>query len=349
MNRFYLIILFFIILPQFSKAQIGGKYTYNFLTLTSSAKVAGIGGKIVSSEANLSYAAQNPASLDSLNHNKVVLNYVNYYSNIGYGNFLFAQNKNKLGNFAAGIQFVNYGNFTRADIKGIQYGTFSASDYALNLIWSKKIARNLKVGVNIKPIFSFLENYKSYGLAADVGLYYNLEKHLWNFGLVFKNMGSQFKAYTSGNYEPLPFEIIMGASKKLAHAPFTFHITAHHLNEPDLSILNPTKTTTEYNSNNEPQTVIAKESFSEKLFSHFIFGVEFTPFKNFYLSTGYNYELRKNMKIEEKASTVGFSFGFGLRISRFKFSYGGTKYHLQGSSHHFSVSTTLFGSKLKLK
>ena len=38
---------------------------------------------------------------------------------------------------------------------------------------------------------------------------------------------------------------------------------------------------------------------------------------------------------------VGFSWGFGIKISKFHFSYGRATYHLAGGSNHFSLSTNL--------
>jgi hypothetical protein len=36
---------------------------------------------------------------------------------------------------------------------------------------------------------------------------------------------------------------------------------------------------------------------------------------------------------------VGFSYGFGIKISKFHLSYGRATYHLAGASNHFSIST----------
>jgi hypothetical protein len=40
-------------------------------------------------------------------------------------------------------------------------------------------------------------------------------------------------------------------------------------------------------------------------------------------------------------STVGFSWGFGLRISRFHINYGLARYHLAGSSNIISIALNL--------
>jgi hypothetical protein len=70
---------------------------------------------------------------------------------------------------------------------------------------------------------------------------------------------------------------------------------------------------------------------------HVLLGVEIIPHKNFYLSAGYNYQRRKELKIDTKASTVGFSWGFGVNISWMSIEFGRATYHLAGSSNHFSL------------
>lgn len=72
-----------------------------------------------------------------------------------------------------------------------------------------------------------------------------------------------------------------------------------------------------------------------------ILGVEFVPVRNFYLRGGYNYQRRNELKIEERTSMVGFSWGIGVKINKYHISYGRATYHLAGASNHFSVSTNL--------
>jgi len=49
------------------------------------------------------------------------------------------------------------------------------------------------------------------------------------------------------------------------------------------------------------------------------------------------------MKIPEKVSLVGFSWGIGLRVSQFHFSYARSAYHLVGSPNHITVMVNLDG------
>jgi hypothetical protein len=69
---------------------------------------------------------------------------------------------------------------------------------------------------------------------------------------------------------------------------------------------------------------------------HAIFGVELIPHKNLYLSAGYNYQRRRELQIDTKVSSVGFSWGFGINTNWLKIEFGRATYHLAGSSNHIS-------------
>jgi hypothetical protein len=47
------------------------------------------------------------------------------------------------------------------------------------------------------------------------------------------------------------------------------------------------------------------------------------------------------MKVPEKASTVGFSWGFGFRVAAFQFSYARSTYHLVGSPNFITITANL--------
>lgn len=337
------IIIAIISLPFIMNAQIGGKGVFTFLEIPNSARVASLGGANISIyDEDLNMAYQNPALLNSDMKQKVNLNYVNYFMDINIGSVAYAFNNEKFGTFSVGLQFLDYGNFQSADATGIINGEFKASDYALNLIWSKDLFKNIKGGVNIKPLYSHYETYTSLGIAADVGLtYYDTEKQFAT-SLTLKNIGSQLRPYTEGNFENIPFDIQLGYSKRLAHAPFRINLTAHNLNKWNLKYEVPEKVT---------QISFAEESDSKKgqiltnvldnSFRHLIIGVELIPLKSFYASIGYNHQRRQEMKIIDKGGFTGFSWGFGLKLKKFGISFGRSTYHLAGASNHFSVYADL--------
>jgi hypothetical protein len=69
--------------------------------------------------------------------------------------------------------------------------------------------------------------------------------------------------------------------------------------------------------------------------------MEFLPGENFYVNVGYNYQRRQELKVLVRVGMVGFSWGFGMKINKYRFSYGRATYHLAGASNHFSLSVNL--------
>lgn len=323
-----------------SIAQIGGEGAYDFLNLTSTPRVAALGGKLAAlDESDIGTILHNPALLNPEMHNQIAFSYVGYYADIKYGSFLYSRDAGLLGSFAVGSTYVNYGSFIEADPTGQITGKFYANDFAVNLFWSKTFDTLFSIGINLKPVFSHLERYKSWGIAADIGAVYNSPNRLFTAGVALRNIGSMIKPYTPDTWQELPFEILAGFSKKLGHAPFRFVVTFHQLQNYDIYYQRDNSNTTL--GTDDSQTENKVSLLGKEALSHLIIGFEFQPVKSFYFRAGYNYQRRNELKILEKVSTVGFSWGFGIRISKFHFSYSRATYHLAGSTNHFSITTDI--------
>jgi len=324
-------ILFFsiIVLPSFP--QTGGDNVYEFLNLTQSGHVAALGGSSVSLQSNdLNMAYHNPALLSREMNKSIALNYVNYFAGINYGMAMYSESFPKAGNFAAGLTYLNYGTFTETDISGIITGTFRASEYAFSMIYSREIDTSFSMGINFKPVLSYLERYTSFGFAFDIGASWHNRKNLFSAGIAIKNAGYQVTTYAGEAHQKLPFEIQAGLSQRLAYAPFRFSLTLRHLEKYDL--------THEYLANNTSGGSDSEGSeFFENMMRHVIFGAELLPHKNFYFCGGYNFQRRKELQVESKVSTVGFSWGFGINTSLLNIEFGRATYHLAGSTTHLSV------------
>jgi hypothetical protein len=346
MKRAFLSALLLVCIAGWSAmAQIGGHYTYAFLNLTNSARVASLGGKSVSIYGDdLNMPFHNPSLLNSSMNQHIVMNYIGYFAGIKYGYVSYARDYGTKGTFAVGMHYSNYGTFTSANEAGIATGQFQASDYALNLMYSRKIDSLFSVGINIKPLYSSLETYNSLGIAADLGVTYHNPASLFTAAFVLKNMGTQLIGYYDGaEREHMPFEIQAGVSQKLLHAPFRFSLTLQQLQKLDLT----------YESSISKNNIIADpmngeklgknkyEVFGDKLMRHAILGMEFMPGENFYVNLGYNYQRRQELKVPVSTGMVGFSWGFGIKINKYRFSFGRATYHLAGASNHFSLSVNL--------
>jgi hypothetical protein len=326
-----LIILFFSIITLQAFTQTGGDNVYEFLNLTHSGLVAAQGGYNVSLQApDLNMAYHNPALLNSSMNKSLALNYVNYFAGINYGMAMYSGSFSRINNFAAGITYLNYGTFTEADASGVITGSFRASEYAFSFIYSREIDSSFSIGVDFKPVLSYLERYSSYGFAFDIGAGWHNKSNLFSAGLVIKNAGYQVTTYAGEPHQKLPFEIQAGISQRLAYAPFRFSLTMRHIEKFDLThqyIPDNTGGTSDTGSN----------EFFENLMRHFIIGAELIPHKNFYFCGGYNYQRRQELKVDSKVSTVGFSWGFGINTSVLDIEFGRATYHLAGSSTHLSV------------
>ncbi len=316
-------------------AQQAGSNTYDFLNLTNSARVGALGGNQVGMNLDdVSLVFHNPANLSDKLHHSLTFNYVPYVSDIKMTYAGYAHHIENIGTFGISVHAINYGTFDRADVNGNLNGTFSASEYAINLSYSKMLSTKLRAGISLKPIISNLEQYNSLGIAVDIGVLYHSEDELFSAGLTLKNVGSQITTYND-TYEPLPTDLQIGISKKLAHAPFRFSLTAQDLFDWNMK----------YEVNDGNDEIIEGEGNDgnafDQLMRHMIFGVEVVPSDNFYVAVGYNHRRRQELGIGEKMSTTGFSWGFGFRVYKFHFAYGSARYHLAGSSNHFSISTNL--------
>lgn len=317
------------------RAQQAGSNTYDFLNLTNSARVGALGGNQVGMNIDdVSLVFHNPANLSSDLNQSLTFNYVPYVADIKMTFAGYAHHIDQFGTFGLSIHSINYGTFDRADVDGNINGTFSAAEYAINLSYSKELSPKLRAGISLKPIISNLEQYNSFGLAADIGVLYHSSDNLFSAGITLKNVGSQITAYND-TYESLPTDLQIGVSKKLAHAPFRFSLTAQDLFDWDLKY--------QVKDGNDEVVDGAGNSGNgfDQLMRHMVLGIELVPSDNLYVAIGYNHRRRKELGVSEKMSTTGYSWGFGFRVYKFHFAYGSARYHLAGSSNHFSISTNL--------
>jgi hypothetical protein len=276
----------------------------------------------------------NPALLNTDMDRSLTINYVNYFAGINYGMTMYARSFPGKGNFAGGLTYLNYGTFKETDESGNITGTFSASEYALSLLYSREIDSLFSFGANLKPVLSHLDKYTSVGFALDIGAAYHSRNNLFSAGLVIKNAGLQITTYAGESREKLPFEIQAGVSQKLAHAPFRFSLTLRHLERFDL--------THKYESASSALASAGTQTpessdFFENVMRHMVIGTELIPHKNFYISAGYNYQRRRELQIDSKVSTVGFSWGFGINTSFLSIGFGRATFHLAGASNHISI------------
>ena len=333
-------------------AQIGGQGTYQFLNLPTSPRAAATGGYFVPVKDNdESQVNANPSLLSKQMDGRVVVNFVKYIGDVNYGYTGYIKDYDKLGTFSLGINYFNYGTFIQADETAAILGSFSASETALNLGWGYKLRERISVGSNLKLVYSQLFQYRSVGAAMDfAGTYFNPEKE-FGASLVVRNVGTQFTTY-AGVYEPLPFDLQLAFSKKLAHAPFRVVIVGHNLTNKNVWFQNRGDVSQKASLFNTDSVIAGPTgNWGEELARRITVGVEFVPVESFTLRAGYNYQRQQELKLggDSKLGMVGFSLGMQVKIKMLTFQYAYASYSVAGGAHLFSVSAKLVELKRSKK
>lgn len=331
-----LLFVFLFFFCSVSYSQIGGKYTYQFLNLITSPRQAALGGKTITIyDDDVNQAHFNPATINADMDNHLALNYGSYFKEITYGTASYAYTYDRhLQTFQAGVNYVNYGNFDGYDENGQATSSFSGSEIALSLGYSYNIPNtDIHIGANAKLISSNLESYSSLGGAIDIGALFIDERNDVNWGLVIRNIGTQFTTY-SGTNEKLPLEIIAGVSQELENVPVRWHLTLENLQQWNIAFSNPVRA----ENSIDGTTAEEKISFVNNALRHVIFGVELFPKKAFNLRVGYNFRRAEELKILEQRNFSGVSLGFGLKLNKLKFNYSYSRYTLAGNTSLFGLT-----------
>lgn len=280
---------------------------YNFLKLPVSAHAAALGGDNISIiEDDESMIFNNPALLSSVSDKTINLNYMNYMSGANTASAAFNRIIKERASVAASAQFIDYGKMKEMDENNVQTGEFSAKDISIAGYFSYMLTERIAGGITAKFVTSYIGDYNSIAMGIDLGLnYYDPEKE-WSVSLVAKNLGGQMKAYDD-QYDRMPIDVQLGASKRFAHMPFRISATLVDLNHLDYKFIN-----------------------------HLVAGADIIISPTIWVGIGYNFRRANEMKITETDGSsshgAGLSFGAGINLERFKLNLAYGKYHVSSSS-----------------
>lgn len=334
------ILLLFIILLMSAGlwAQSNGNYVYNFLSFNYSSRIAGLGSNLISVyDDDPSIIMTNPSLISQRHHSSLMMNFTNYFTGSNYASALYSHTFEKAGSFAFELRYVGYGKFSETDITGMEIGTFRASDLAAIVGWGRELSPNFSIGANLKLIYCAYADYNSFGLAVDVaGTYHNEAKRL-SLSLLVKNVGSELKPFTPGNFEKLPFDLQLAFSQRFAHLPVRYHITLHSLYKWNMAYTgkdNPLYTTDAITG--EVQTPSKVANFFDNMFRHVVFGIEIIPVKYLSLFFAYNHNIHQEMKIPQRRTFAGFSYGFMINVRSIQFGYSRNHYAVGAVPNNFT-------------
>ena len=334
----------FVLISVLGFGQSGGVNTLDFLQLVQPARISAIGGanlSVFDGDANMT--GFNPGLLNGQMHDKVALNFVDYFAGINYGNVSYTYGIDTVVDRVAQVNLMNanYGTMQYADATGqLTGGSFTANDAVLNLSYAQQLSKQIRGGVTMKFIYSAIESYQACGVACDLGAsYYNEEKEL-SMGFSVLNIGPNISYSDNGARESLPTQVLFGISKKLKYAPFRLSVTFENLQKWDLTVQNPNLT-----PQTDPLTgeliPVKQPGFLDKAMRHVVIGGEILLTKNFHIRTGFNYRRMRELSLAARPGLVGMSLGLGFRINRFHLSYARSSYHRAGGTNSISILTRI--------
>ena len=334
----------FVLISVLGFGQSGGLNTLDFLQLVQPARISAIGGanlSVFDGDANMT--GFNPGLLNGQMHDKVALNFVDYFAGINYGNVSYTYGIDTVVDRVAQVNLMNanYGTMQYADATGqLTGGSFTANDAVLNLSYAQQLSKQIRGGVTMKFIYSAIESYQAFGVACDLGAsYYNEEKEL-SMGFSVLNIGPNISYSDNGARESLPTQVLFGISKKLKYAPFRLSVTFENLQKWDLTVQNPNLT-----PQTDPLTgeliPVKQPGFLDKAMRHVVIGGEILLTKNFHIRTGFNYRRMRELSLAARPGLVGMSLGLGFRINRFHLSYARSSYHRAGGTNSISILTRI--------
>ncbi len=296
---------------------------FNFLSLPTSSHATALGGRNISLiEDDASLIFQNPALLSSIHDKTVGLNFLSFMKGTKSGSASYTQIASERGTWGAGIQFVGYGSMKETTASGEILGDMNAIDMCASGFYSYALGERWVGGASGKIIYSHLGEFSSCALAVDLGINYFLEEKDFSLSAVARNMGGQVKAFAD-HHERLPFDLEVGFTKGLGHAPITISLTMMDLTRWSKS---------DYYS-------AGKSISSGRLFTnHFNLGVDVHPVHYIYVSAGYNFRRASEMKAAGSSHAAGLSFGAGVKLSRIKVGLSYAKYHLSAPTFAISLA-----------
>ena len=243
---------------------------YNFLRLPVSAHAAALGGEnitIIEDDPALMFS--NPALAASVNDKTIGLSYMNYMDGVNYMSASFNKILKEKATLAGGIQYVNYGKMKQTDENNVQSGEFSASDIAIDAIFSYQLSERIVGGITAKFIMSYIGSYSSMAVGIDLGVNYYDPDREWSISAVAKNLGGEVKAYDE-EFGKMPLDLQVGVSKTFAALPVRLSATLVDLTHYNYSFKN-----------------------------HIILGADVLLSQSLWIGAGYNFRRVEEMKISD--------------------------------------------------
>ncbi len=340
MNLMRFLFLVLLSVPVVSFGQLGGRTGYSFLDVPVAARQAAIGGYNVSVlDKDVAMGYCNPALLNDSIHKHVSFTYQPFFADIKkttlFGAYRLKQSK---GVVSAGINYFNYGTIDALDASGNPTGAvFHPNEFALIAGYARGLGP-FSMGANGKLVYSSLGAYNAAAFMIDFGVLYKHPKQQFTVGLVFKNVGFNLNNYVKGEYVNQPFDIQLGTTYKPEHMPLRLSVTMHHLYTLDVVYNDPSLNV---KVNLDGSVTPIQTTLADKILRHYVVGAEFLFTKNFHARFGYNFLMRREMRLQGRSAAAGLTWGFMLRVKKFDIAFTREYYSIKGGTSYFTLGLNI--------
>jgi hypothetical protein len=180
-----------------------------FMKIGKGVKAIGMGEAYTGMSGQIDSIHWNPAGIASLKHPEISAMHSIWFEDIFYDNVSFAY-PTKNGIFALSANYLGIGKINKYLNTGVSAGdSYSPYDILGSLTYANSFGRH-QLGINLKYIYSEIEDESASAVAADLGYLTKLSGGKVGFGTSVQNLGTQMKYIDES--DPLPILIKAGVS-----------------------------------------------------------------------------------------------------------------------------------------
>ena len=303
-----------------ARAQLGTAQgdAFRLLGLSPTARSAAMAGAVSArADGGLDAGLYSPALLSERHEGLATVSYFNHVAGIWAGYAAYAREMPRFGGTAAAhLRYLSYGELDGRDEIGQETGAFSAGEVALTLSYAREINERFRAGGNAHAVFATIDDAGASAVALDAGVAYLVPELLLTVTGSVHHAGLTLSRYADAE-TPLPFDVRLAVSKRLARVPLTLSVTGYDLTQFD-----------------------GGGSAGRQALRHVVLGGEL-QLGALALRGGLNPRLRDDLGTSGRLDFSGAGLGVGLQLSRIGVDYAYNGWSQFGGLHHFTVQARL--------
>jgi hypothetical protein len=284
-----------------------GTTGYELFRTDGFARSSGLAGSSIAHSGDLSSMQTNPAGLAAIVRPTASAGFTKHVLDINQGTLAYARPAKNHIVWAAGVDYLNYGAFDRADENGFKSGEFGASDFQLRGAISQSLKPELRIGAVLKYQYRDIDGIAATAIAGDVGVQYETGFNNWTVGAAIRSFGVATSAFLNEK-DDLPTSYELGFAVPLEHLPVKFSVAGGYVTDEGVEGRG---------------------------------GLEIGFSRQFTGRIGYS-----TIGIDQRTGLssdafAGFSGGLGLRVKQLSFDYALSSHGEIGFLNRFTIGTEL--------